>query len=529
MKKYNKDLELLSSYLDGELSQSEKKYIEDKIKTSLELQKELVDLKKLKELTTGSISKISDSPFFETRVLATINKNSTTKFSLKKWVPVGAITVLTLGLMILLKFNPDLINNLIEKQKSNIAGFYKENLQPLLYSGNLSNDDIFNFALYQQLPLDSANQQVLKLGNDPQGTEYFEIKKVSDLAETKQPVNLKTFIDVLDLDENETKQIDSIIGSYSDQITSLVLVNDKNSVAINPNIWNTRKAILADLLAFAHEHSAENLDRLLPDEIKKCVDKSVVSWVNQTKNNKADQYIFLTPDSIFNDNFQFDLTAFKENLKNMGLEFNRMEKEMSKVKNFAVYVDARSDKQKERLEQSEEFKVFVDTNFVKVTIQKLQIPDFNIANVRLPNLDSIAIIIEEATKNTVTVRSSDPSQNYTKKFNFEYNTKNKTKKKRAEVNLDSLMNLKNSIIDSVEKEVKKNLESSIELESNEYKNYSFDSLMMMQNQELKREMDNLKKELRRFREQMQNLDNNPNGNSNKSDVEEIKFRKNKVI
>jgi hypothetical protein len=164
MKNYNKDKELLSAYIDGELSQEEKKYIEEKIKSSLQLQKDLSDLKKLKNLTSNSMAILSDSPFFETRLMATLNQNSSKKFRLKKWVPAITLSVFTIGLMILLKFNPDFINNFFEKQKSNLAGFYKENLQPLLYAANLTNEDIFNFAMYQQLPLDSNKQQILKLG-----------------------------------------------------------------------------------------------------------------------------------------------------------------------------------------------------------------------------------------------------------------------------------------------------------------------------------------------------------------------------
>ena len=70
--KRNKDIELLSAYVDGELSQPEKKYIEEKIKSSLELQKELSDLKKLKELAAGSFDRISESPYFETRLFLSL-------------------------------------------------------------------------------------------------------------------------------------------------------------------------------------------------------------------------------------------------------------------------------------------------------------------------------------------------------------------------------------------------------------------------------------------------------------------------
>ncbi len=73
MKKHMMDKELLSAYIDGELSPSEKKLIEEKIKSSLELQKELSDLKRLKELTSSSLDRISESPFFETRLFANLN------------------------------------------------------------------------------------------------------------------------------------------------------------------------------------------------------------------------------------------------------------------------------------------------------------------------------------------------------------------------------------------------------------------------------------------------------------------------
>ncbi len=49
------------------------------------------------------------------------------------------------------------------------------------------------------------------------------------------------------------------------RISALVLVNDKNAVAINPNIWNTRKLILADILAFAEKHASSNFNKMIPE------------------------------------------------------------------------------------------------------------------------------------------------------------------------------------------------------------------------------------------------------------------------
>ena len=47
----------------------------------------------------------------------------------------------------------------------------------------------------------------------------------------------------------------------------MVLVNDKNAVAINPNIWNTRKAILADIISFAQKHASDNLNKIVSADV----------------------------------------------------------------------------------------------------------------------------------------------------------------------------------------------------------------------------------------------------------------------
>jgi len=491
MKKYNTDKELLSAYIDGELSQSEKKLIEEKIKSSLELQKELSDLKRLKELTSSSMERISDSPFFETRLFANLKSESRTKLNIKKWLPISALTLITLGLMAILKFNPNLLNNLIETQKSNIVGFYKQNLQPLLYAADLTNEDIFNFALYQELPLDSANQQVLKLGYNPAGTEYFEIKNASDL---KHVNNLQKFVVALELNDQETEMIDSIIGSYSEDISGLVLVNDKNSVAINPNIWNTRKIILADILAFAKKHAGNNYSKILPTQVAQFDDHSIANWVNEAKSLKDDQYIFCTPDSIFRDSFEFDITEFSKNMEKMSEELTELHNQKALVNEFKFKIDSTFNKHKRNSDKPNQFEVVIDRDFIKVNVQSFGV---DIPEIDLPDFDSIAIIINEATKNINIIHPPAPVTVGKKNFNYNYNTVSPKKNKNRDVNLDSLMHEKNIEVDSKRSEQKKRFEDEPTEGSSGY--YFNDSLIILQNQDLKNEMDKLRKELQQFR------------------------------
>jgi len=71
LKKKLQNMEWLSAYLDDELSQSEKVEVEKLLATSLELQKKLEDLKKVKQLG-NRVKRVPESPFFETRLMAAI-------------------------------------------------------------------------------------------------------------------------------------------------------------------------------------------------------------------------------------------------------------------------------------------------------------------------------------------------------------------------------------------------------------------------------------------------------------------------
>jgi hypothetical protein len=508
MNKNNIDIELLSAYLDGELSQPEKKYIEEKIKSSLELQKELSELKKIKELTANSFDRISESPFFETRLFANLNTKNSTRFNFKKWIPISTLIVVTLALMTVLKFNPTLIDDIIDQQKTNITSFYKENLQPLLYAADLTNEDIFNFAVYQELPLDNNNNQILRLGNDVKGKEFFEIKKANKITREN---NLNKFVAALDFDEDEIKKVDSIIGSYSEQISALVLVNDKNAVAINPNIWNTRKIILADILAFAKKHAGNNYSKILPTQVAQFDDHSVANWVNEAKSVKDDQYIFCTSDSIFREDFVFDMTEFKKNMKKMTDEMAELNKQKGNLREYHFKLDSTFNKQKKSSDWEKQFSVFVDTNLIKVSVQNVVM---NFPDIELPNFDSIAIVIHEATQNVRTIRPPSPPMTVgSRDYNFDYKSSIPNKKGRTDVNLDSLMHIKNLENDKIR--IEQNEKLKRDASANRLQPLYSDSLILMQNKELKKEMDKLRRELQKFREDFQDPQNDKNDTINK--------------
>jgi len=388
LKKDLQNMELLSAYLDDELSQSEKTEIEKLLASSLELQKQLEDLKKVKQLG-NSVKRIPESPFFETRLMAAIEGQKNESSKIKKWIPAGSLAVVTIIIMVVLKFNPGLIDRMWEDQKVAIEGFYKENLQPVLVAANLSNEDIFNFAFNNELPLDNTRQQYLLLGYDDSGKEFFEIRN-SDQKIKRQ--SYTEFITAMNLDAEQKEIVDSIIGSYSKALEGQVLVNEKNTIAINQNLWNFRKAIFADLLVASEKLNKAKFNRIVPAGITDDEKVVVVNTLEKLKNVSGDQYIFVTPDSIFADSYQFDSEDFE---KEMRIIEEQVRINEEKVKEFTLNITYDSNFKKFAEENSSHsFRIVVDSNICRVDLPVPEVPE-----IPIPGMATIDPLIEQATNN----------------------------------------------------------------------------------------------------------------------------------
>ncbi len=415
MKNYNTKYEILSAYIDGELSAAEEKKLEDKIRLSKELQEKLEELRRIKKLTVSAVKRLPEAPYFETRLAANLNNKRKGWDKFRRWIPALSFSALAIVLMVFLKFNPGIIDRLVEEQKTNLAGFYQENLKPLFYASNLSNEDVFNFAFTKQLPLDKTNGQYLKLGYDPSGKEFFEIKT----AENESPAdNLERFASKLKLNSRQRQQVDSILESYAEDLQSQVLVNDKNTVAINPNLWNYNKAIIADIMSFARDANREEFNKIVPAGYFTHDNPDLRTIVNKVKDTRDNKYIFFTPDTIFTESYEFDKKKFKDE---MAIAKEEMKKGMEEAKKSMrnLKINLKLDSSLIRLKNDpawgKNFKVYIDSNICRVQISKLDIPD-----TQLPDFDIISAQVEEAMRNIPPIIIDIPGEKGVKSYSFDY-------------------------------------------------------------------------------------------------------------
>lgn len=219
------------------------------------------------------------------------------KSKVLKFLPVAALVILTLSLMIYFKENRESLNEVIEDGHTALAGFYSENLKPLFTRSTLDNEDVFNFAVYNHLPVDKEQNTMMNVAQNNSDNEFIELKEAEFPENT---ANYDTFVKYLDLQRNEKEKLDSILESYKDILNRYILINDDNVVAVNSKINLLNQSLRADLIGFAEKNSKRKSEELFSrydfQEISPLVDK----MRKLVDDNEEGDFVVFTGDSIFN-------------------------------------------------------------------------------------------------------------------------------------------------------------------------------------------------------------------------------------
>lgn len=500
MKIYTKKYELLSAYVDNELSDAEIRKLEDELRFSKDLQEKLDDLKRVKKLTSKSVKSVPENHYFDTRVSAAIRNDGPWFFRIRKYIPVVGIVALSIALMVVLKVNPGIINSLLERQKSNISEFYTQNLKPLLFAADLTNEDIFNFAFYHQLPLDNQKSQYLLLGTGQNGSQFCEIKSNYKFNNTN---NLDKFVKGLNLNAIQKQQVDSILSNYAIDLQSQVLVNEKNTVAINSNIWNYNKALIADLVSFAARANKEEMRNVLPAGFDSYYNNgSVARLVNEVRSENGNKYIFITPDTIFSDSFNFDKEKFSQDMKKLNEEMKKMNKSGANF-SFNFHMDSNFVNKTKIPSYNGQFKIYVDSNSCLIHLPQVFAPQ-----IQIPNLDSMSANIGKAADLFRSFSFNFPEMSKGKNFNYKYFYSDSGKGYNFNFRvfgLDSTFNFKNHKMDSMfGKNFRRFNFNSPDSLKGFYKSFFGDSTAFNQ-REIEKELQQVQRQLELFQKQMDKL------------------------
>ncbi len=212
-----------------------------------------------------------------------------------KYIPWAGLLVLTAGLMIIFKLTDQGYNSL-QTQGENILSKYTESLSPLFSKTRLTDEDVFNFALYNKLPLDKENKKILNIESDSYGNENINVISTESDFDTK---NYNLFKDKLRLTNEEQLIIDSLIKSYKNDLYAAILQSEKDVVAIDPKIGLLRKSLSAEIYEFALNKVNTEKGKTTQKILAENYNDRFADDLNTEKIKLPKEFIVLAPDTVF--------------------------------------------------------------------------------------------------------------------------------------------------------------------------------------------------------------------------------------
>jgi hypothetical protein len=375
-----KDLEKLSAYLDDALTPTEKDLIEQQMQTSQSLREALAELKYVKE-KVNEIKPLPADPYFETRLMERLHSEAKVGVSVKSyWKPAVSFMAVCLVAFSIFKFQPDLFHKVAPAGGADFASLASTNLKPLLFATDLTADDIFNFALNKYLPINKGNKQIIKLGTDSAGEEYLEVKYAGSF---RGSASLDEFTKGLGLSTSQKSDVAKILDKFSDKIASAVLINDKNTIAVNSQLWQYHDQLRTEILTYAANTSESARKKILayePNFHKTLAQTNAV--FAEKAGHKSNHYLCISPDSVFetalnidDDNLLVSLRAQKDALR----------KGMKPSKSINIVMQA-GDPSDKYSKQGGNLRVVADKNACRVFIQHQSEPQMDDYSRSLDNI-----------------------------------------------------------------------------------------------------------------------------------------------
>lgn len=311
------------------------------------------------------------------------NKNNLKAF-LKQWAPITSLVVLTISLMFFFKENRGDFDRIIEKGANNLVDFYTQNLKPLFTKTDLTNEDVFNFAMNKKLPVDKENKRVIQISDTDAGREIIEFQDEEYSSETN---NVEKFANYYELNLSQKYEIDSILQNYQEDIYSSILYSDNNTLAISPKLVDLQQAILADLMVFARQAGQQRVAAAIPVKYE-ITRPEVAEAIKSVRMKDNKDFIFFTPDTIFSRQIQFDRDKLNEELKKHKVELAKVNKTLDAMGiHFAINEEENIPGKEKQLPDVFSFKI--DTNSIRVVC-----PEAFETNIDIPEMEELRLEME---------------------------------------------------------------------------------------------------------------------------------------
>ena len=344
---------LISSFIDKELTDKEKDYVQDKIENDpewksiydnfLENKNSFVELKglsfdnKSKETIMAKIGKKKDEEEYNSSFLP---------FP-KRYIPAMAafLVAAIVFTFIYIIGQQSETGNFFDRNRAVTKNyqeniFTNDNLYP--FNASLNNEDIFRFAAFGIVSSESQKDQYVQIGDDDKTGLFVKIADERELNKNKMDLQLSEMFKKLNIDETQQKKIENVLDSYKENIETALLTTPDNSLAVDPYVWVFRQSLASDLVSELSENQKKEMDVLFSSYSGAFPKhENMVAVINyDTKSKRGDfnrlkarrDFIVITSDTLVVENIEINYDSIRHNAKYMKGKRLKYSTELNKLK-----------------------------------------------------------------------------------------------------------------------------------------------------------------------------------------------------
>ena len=282
-----------------------------------------------------------------------------------KYLPILSLTVLIISLLIYFGFEQ--FDESTETNKSNLlSDLYSKTLKPIFSKEVLTKEDVLNFALYNNLPVDKEENKILEVKDDPSGNEIIEVRKASIKDNTD---NYSKFVDKMKLNVDQKNELDDLLEEFKQNISNTIFSDDQKTLAVDSRIGLLHRLLRTEILDFiSNVNAKENAKHVYAESTLKNYNRII----EREKSKSVRNYILFTPDTVLQSEAEF----IREGIN------TPIEKGES-IRLPVIKVMQSIEEKKDKIFQEEnDFSFQMDSNFVKVILTEDFLADLDIESYR---------------------------------------------------------------------------------------------------------------------------------------------------
>lgn len=226
------------------------------------------------------------------------SNNDRNNSSIIKYLPIFSLAVLTISLLVYFAFEQ--FDKSTEINKSNLlSDLYSKTLKPIFTNEQLTKEDVLNFALYNNLPVDKEENKILEVKDDVSGNEVIEIRKTIIEDNTD---NYTKFIEKMKLNVDQQDELDELLEDFKQNITNTIFSDDQKTLAVDSRIGLLHRILRTEIYDFISRINAkENIEQLYAESTLKNFNRII----EEEKNKSIRSYILFTPDTVLQSHAEF--------------------------------------------------------------------------------------------------------------------------------------------------------------------------------------------------------------------------------